>query len=149
MPEPIEPPNPDDVTEIPKGQRADGTVEDPPNPDDPPEDADTFPREYVERLRTESAEHRTKAKEATEALEPLQRQVHALLVEKSGRLADPTDLAFDAAHLESEAALTQAIDSLLEAKPHLASRRVAGDIGQGAGEPKQGVNLAGLLSAGA
>jgi hypothetical protein len=119
-----------------------------PTPDDQqtPE-GDTFPREYVERLREESASHRTRAKEASEALEPLQQRLHALIVAGTGRLADPSDLAFDAVHLDDEAALTAAIDALLEAKPHLASRRVVGDIGQGAGEPKPEVSLAGLLAA--
>lgn len=110
--------------------------------------ADTFPREYVEELRAESAQHRTRSKAAEEALTPLQERLFSALVEKSGRLADPTDLAFDAALLDDDA-LTAAIDSLVEAKPHLASRRVAGDIGQGAGEPKTDVSLAGLLSANA
>lgn len=112
------------------------------------ETADTFPREYVERLRAESAEHRTRARDAEAALEPMQQRLFGLLVEGTGRLADPTDLAYDPALLEDDA-LTTAIDGLLETKPHLASRRVAGDIGQGAGEPKTEVSLAGLLSAGA
>lgn len=141
MPENTDP----ETIEIPAGQQADGTV---PNPEGEvvDENADTFPRKYVEDLRTESAKHRTEAKEAREALEPLQRRLFETLVEKSGRLADPTDLAFDAALLD-DAALTAAIDALLEAKPHLASRRVAGDVGQGAGEPVESFSLAGLLSA--
>ncbi len=110
------------------------------------EDGDTFPRTYVERLRTESAEHRTKAKAAAEALEPLQQRLHALVVAGTGRLADPSDLPFDAAHLDDEAALSTAIDTLLTSKPHLASRRVKDDIGQGAGTPKTEVSLAGLLA---
>lgn len=115
-------------------------------PADPPE-GDTFPREYVEKLRRENAEQRTAAKEATEALAPLQQRLHALVVEKTGRLADPSDLAFEAAHLDDEEALAAAIDALLASKPHLASRRVVGDIGQGAGVPTEEVNLAGMLAA--
>lgn len=136
----------DETLEIPVGQQADGSV---PEADQVDESGDTFPRKYVEELREESAKHRTAAKEAQEALEPLQQRLFAVLVEKTGRLADPTDLAFDPALLESEEALTEAIDALLETKPHLASRRVAGDVGQGAGEPVEDVSLAGLLSAGA
>ena len=112
------------------------------------ENADTFPREYVERLRAENAEHRTARKAAEEALTPLQQRLFEVLVEKTGRLADPTDLAFDAALLEDDA-LTTALDGLLEAKPHLASRTVSGDIGQGAGGSTKEFSLAGLLSAGA
>lgn len=113
----------------------------------PPEDADTFPRDYVEKLRKEAGDNRTAAKAATEALEPLQRRLHATLVAGTGRLADPTDLAFDAAHLDGDATLTAAIDALLTAKPHLASRRVRDDVGQGAGEPVDALNLAGILAA--
>lgn len=118
--------------------------------ENPPEDADTFPREYVERLRRENAEHRTAAREAAEALTPTQQRLHGLLVAASGRLADPTDLPFDAAHLDDENALNAAIDDLLVRKPHLASRRVAGDVGQGAGSNSAAtVSLAGLLRSGA
>lgn len=112
-----------------------------------PPEGDTFPRDYVERLREESAGHRTRAKAAEEAVEPLQQRLHAALVAASGRLADPSDLPFDAAHLDDEAALTTAIDALLESKPHLASRRVVGDVGQGEGSDSApgAVNLGGML----
>lgn len=120
---------------------------DTPQAEQTPPEGDTFPREYVERLRREAADHRTTAKQAQEALDPLQQRLHALLVERTGRLADPSDLPFDPAHLDDEAALTAGVDELLVRKPHLASRRVVGDIGQGAGEPKPAVNLAGLLAA--
>lgn len=111
-----------------------------------PPEGDTFPRDYVERLREESAGHRTRAKAAEEALAPTQQRLHAALVAATGRLADPSDLAFDVAHLEDEAALTAAIDALLEAKPHLASRRVVGDVGQGVGGSSAGdVDLGGMM----
>ena len=120
----------------------------PPAEDQQTEDQqDTFPREYVEKLRKENGDHRTAAKAATEALVPLQQRLHTLLVEKTGRLADPSDLPFDAAHLDDEAALTTALDDLLARKPHLASRRVVGDVGQGAGTPKDEFSLAGILGA--
>jgi hypothetical protein len=122
-------------------------------PDELPE-GDTFTREYVEKLRAEAAKHRTAAKEAATARDELagqvtglQEQVFRFRVEQTGKLADATDLVFDAALLESDEALTGAIDELLASKPHLASRRVSGDAGQGAGEPNPGeVSLAGLLS---
>lgn len=136
----------EETIEIPVGQQADGTV--PTEQEEPPADGDTFPRAYVEELRAESAKHRTAAKEAAEALEPLQQRLFGLLVEKTGRLADPSDLAYDAALLDEEA-LTAAIDALLDTKPHLASRRVAGDIGQGAGTPTEDFSLAGILRASA
>lgn len=113
---------------------------------DPP-GGDTFPRAYVEELREESARHRTAAKEAREALQPVQERLHLALTAATGRLADPTDLPFDPAHLEDDA-LSAAIDALLEAKPHLASRRVSGDVGQGTGQGgATEVNLGSLLRA--
>jgi hypothetical protein len=88
---------------------------------------ETFDREYVSKLRAENAKHRTRAKQADEYAHRL----HAELVRQSGRLADPTDLEFDEEHLTDPDKLTQAIDSLLEAKPHFKSRKPVGDIGQG------------------
>jgi hypothetical protein len=50
----------------------------------------------------------------------------------SGRLADPTDLPYSEDHLTEPGALAAAIDDLLQRKPHLASRKPVGEIGQGA-----------------
>jgi len=68
-------------------------------------------------------------------------------VTATGRLADPSDLPYDETHLDNEAALTTAIDELLTRKPHLASRRPVGDIGQGAAASTEAVDLAGILRA--
>lgn len=104
---------------------------------------DTFPREYVEKLRKENASYREKAKRADD----LAAQLHLARVTATGRLADPTDLPYDEALLDDEA-LSAAIEDLLGRKPHLASRRVVGDIGQGAGEPNTSdVDLGGMLRA--
>lgn len=112
------------------------------NPEETPE---TFPREYVEKLRQEAAESRTKAKRADD----LAARLHTALVTATGRMADPTDLPFDEAHLEDPEALTAAIESLLASKPHLATRTPRGDIGQGPSVVADSVSLAGLLRAGA
>ena len=101
-------------------------------PDDQP---DTFPREYVEKLRKESAGYRERARQVDEVeqrADGLARRLHAALVAADGRLADPTDLQFDPAHLDSEDSLKSAIADLVTAKPHLKARRVTGDIGAGA-----------------
>lgn len=108
--------------------------------------AETFPREYVEKLRKEAAEARLKAKKADEYA----RELFAARVAATGRLADPTDLPFDAGHLDSPDALNAAIDALLDAKPHLASRVPRGNVGQGAGTASHDdVDLAALLRRGA
>lgn len=89
-----------------------------------PGDTESFPREYVEKLRAENAKYRTAAKDT-------QVRLHEALVAATGRLQDPRDLQFDAAHLETPEALTQAINALLEERPHLKARKVSGDAGQG------------------
>jgi hypothetical protein len=104
---------------------------------------DTFPRKVVEDLRRENATYRTRAQRA----DALAARLHTALVAATGRLADPSDLAFEETHLDDDNALTAAIDDLLTRKPHLASRRPAGDVGQGASASGETVDLAGLLRA--
>lgn len=103
---------------------------------------DTFPREVVEELRRENGKYRQRAQRADD----LSRRLHAELVRATGRLADPTDLEFDEGHLEDPDALTAAVDDLLARRPHLASRKPAGDIGQGQrGAASEPFSLLGLL----
>ena len=112
----------------------------------PSEEQDTFPREYVEKLRDENAKYRQRAQKSDE----LAHRLHRALVEADGRLADPTDLNYAEEHLEDAESLSEAIGELLRAKPHLAARKPAGNIGQGAhGTHPGAVDLAGLLRAGA
>lgn len=108
----------------------------------PAEDAETFPKTYVDKLRQEAADHRVKAKDRDE----LAGRLHTSLVAATGRLADPSDLPFDEAHLSGTDALNSAIDDLLSRKPHLASRRPSGQIGQGPRTTDPGsVDLAAIL----
>ncbi len=104
---------------------------------------DTFPREVVERLRQENGRYRQRAQQA----DTLAQRLHTELVRATGKLADPSDLPFDEAHLEDPEALAAAVDDLLGRKPHLASRRPSGDIGQGQRGPAGagGFSLLGLL----
>lgn len=104
------------------------------------QDGDTFPRAYVEKLRSQNARYRERAK----AADAYGRRLHAELVRATGRLADPSDVEFDEDHLDDPDALAAAIDDLLGRKPHLASRRPLGDIGQGA--RGNGTEPVGLLS---
>ena len=110
------------------------------------DDAETFPRDYVEKLRKEAAEARVKAKKADD----LARELFAAKVTATGRLADPSDLAFSDELVADADALSAALDTLLAAKPHLASRTPRGDVGQGpTGGDRADVNLAAMLRAGA
>jgi hypothetical protein len=111
---------------------------------------ETFDRAYVENLRAEAAEHRVKGKRA----DALAARLVTSLAASTGRLADPSDLPYDAALLDDDGMpdgdkVTEAVEALLAAKPHLASRRPTGDVGQGARSEAEGVSLAGLLRAGA
>ena len=121
--------------------------DDPEQPDDPeaePE-GDTFPREYVEKLRRENAEARVRAQQADQYAERL----HVELVRQLGAFADPTDLPFDPEHLDDPEKLRRDASALLMAKPHLAARVPRGNIGQGyQPEPPAPVSLSGMLRAG-
>ncbi|MGO3042701.1 hypothetical protein [Ancrocorticia populi] len=115
-----------------------GTQADPPEPD-------SFPRDYVEKLRDENAKYRRRAQES----DVLAQRLHTALTAATGRLQDPTDLPYDAAHLDDADALTEAIDDLLKAKPHLGARKLHGNIGQGQTSTNNTVDLAGILRANA
>lgn len=118
-------------------------VADEPSPDtvEEPTEEEVFPREYVEKLRQENGRYRQRAQRAEE----LGHRLHRELVKATGRLADPTDLPFDETHLDDPDALNAAVDQLLESKPHLASRRPTGEIGQGPATSSTAVDLAALL----
>lgn len=110
--------------------------------DDQDDGGDTFPRAYVEKLRKESARYRDQAR----AADTYAQRLHTELVRATGRLADPTDIPFDEAHIDDPDALAAAVEDLLARKPHLASRRPLGDIGQGQrGPASEPFSLLGLL----
>ncbi len=105
------------------------------------EESETFPRDYVEKLRQENGRYRQRAQRA----DVLAQRLHVELVKATGRLADPTDLPFDETHIDDPQALEAAIEALLTTKPHLASRRPSGEIGQGPTTTTSSVDLAALL----
>lgn len=108
---------------------------------DTTEEPDTFDRDYVEGLRRENGRYRQRAQRADQYAQRL----HVELVKATGRLADPTDLVYDEAHLDDPDALAAAVEDLLARKPHLAARRPVGDIGQGATPSAGTVDLAAIL----
>lgn len=136
-----------DSTEVEPDTNEDPAVVDTPTTDDEntdedqgDDDADTFPRSYVAKLRSENARYRERARSA----DAYAKRLYTELVRATGRLADPTDLPFDESHLDDDA-LAAAVDELLSRKPHLASRRPTEEIGQGASAFTSGVDLAALL----
>lgn len=124
----------DEITESGKSEPGDNL----PQGDD---DAETFPRDYVVKLRDENAKYRQRAQDRDE----IATRLHTALVAATGRLADPSDLPFADEHLSDPEALTAAVDALLQAKPHLASRKPSGDIGQGVSGVSDTFSLSGLL----
>ncbi len=106
---------------------------------------ETFPRAYVEQLRQEAADARVKARRADD----LAQQLFSARVAATGLLVDPADLPYDEQLLDDPGAMEAAIEALITAKPHLASRIPRGDIGQGVSDPADTVDLAALLRAGA
>lgn len=138
--ETIEEPTPEDYQAVVRAMQADGHDIDDPDPE--PDEPDTFPRSYVEDLRQENGKYRQRAQQA----DAYAQRLHTELVRATGRLADPTDLPFDPEHLDDADKLAGAIDDLLTSKPHLASRRPTGDIGQGDRGPASGAfSLLGML----
>ena len=114
--------------------------------DEPDENAETFPRSYVEKLRKESQGYRERAKAADTRAEDLARQLFRLRVESTGKLADPDDLPYDADLLADDDKLNTAVDGLIAKRPHYAKRRVAGSVGQGVtGSREEPFSLLGRL----
>lgn len=107
------------------------------------EDPDTFPRDYVEKLRDENAKYRQRAQKADE----IAHRLHNALTEATGRLQDASDLPYDESHLDDPEALQRAIQELLEKKPHLGSRKPTGNIGQGVSSSTDAVDLAAMMRA--
>ena len=104
------------------------------------EDTIVYKRADLEKLRQENGRYRQRAQRGDEYA----RRLHTELVRATGKLADPTDLPFDEAHLEGDS-LSLAIDELLTRKPHLGSRRPVGEIGQGPSPSAGSVDLAAIL----
>lgn len=119
---------------------SDETTDSEPESESRSDEPDTFDRAYVEDLRKESAGYRTQLRDTQEKL-------HRMMVEQTGKLADPSDLEFDPAHLDDPDALLAAIEALLADRPHLKARRF--DPAGAAQGPKQGgggqVNLADIM----
>ena len=106
----------------------------------------TFDRDYVERLRTKSAGYRLRAKEAESDRANLQRQLFTERLQRLDLVVDVEAVPYDPALLDDEAALVDHVEALLESKPYLRKRKVAGDIGQhSAGDNPQSVSLLSMM----
>lgn len=117
----------DEDNRVPEGHTSEDNRGDEAHDSSEETDPEVFPAKVVRDLRKENARYRERAGKADD----LAHRLHVSLVSQTGKLADPTDLEFDEAHLEDPDALAAAVDDLLARKPHLRARRVAGDVGQG------------------
>lgn len=114
-------------------------------------EAQTFDKDYVEKLRKEAAEARTKAKRADELAARLLEATIASAT--SGILADASDLRanvsdedlLDDDGLPDPEKIKTAASELAQRKPHLADRRPAGNVDQGARPQPESVDLAGMI----
>lgn len=96
------------------------------------EEQDTFPRDYVEKLRKESADYRTRAQRAEEA----EKRLHDLAVAQavSGILVRADELHWreefaDADGWPDHDKIRAAAEELVAQRPYLG--RPSGDVGQG------------------
>ena len=109
---------------------------------------DTFPRDYVEKLRAETAKYRTRAAHADVLAERL---LAATVREATADLlADPSDLPLDDDLVDDDGLpdldkIKDAAKALVARKPHLARRRPVGDVGQGARTEAAPTSLVELL----
>lgn len=118
--------------------------------DQPDDDADVKPDD-AEHQDDQPDQPDTAAElaAATERADKLARDLFAARVAATGKLADATDMPFDAALVDDADKLSEAIDALVKVKPHLASRRpVWGDVGAGEADakPAGGPTFADLLT---
>lgn len=103
----------------------------------------TFPAEYVQQLRQEAADYRTKSK-------AMAAQIVEAWAAVDGRLLDPTDLPVSAVEIAEDGAIsrqavTAAIDALVKSKPHLAAQRPA-PLPQGTRPEPEPVSLLRILN---
>jgi len=112
------------------------------------DEPDTFPRDYVEKLRAETAKYRTRAAHADVLAERL---LAATVREATADLlADPSDLPLDDDLVDDDGLpdldkIKDAAKALVARKPHLARRRPVGDVGQGARTEAAPTSLVELL----
>lgn len=104
------------------------------------EEPKVFDEAYVKGLRDEAAKHRLEKKTAEEKAQAASQRLLEARVEALGTdLADPSDLfawtaseaLFDEEGLPDDERIQEAIEGLLEKKPHLRTRDARGDIDQG------------------
>jgi len=113
------------------------------------DDGDTFPRAYVETLRAEAKDNRKRAEAAEARADELGRALFTARVAATNRLQDPADLEYSPDLLHDDEALNGAIEDLITKRPHYATRKPTGSVGQGiTGKQEQPFSLLDRLKQG-
>lgn len=98
--------------------------------------------DQLTEVRREAAGYRKRLRETETELQQVQSELFHARVAATGKLADPSDMPVDVELLAG--GLDDAIDELLQAKPHLKARAF-GDIRQGERGERAAVSLADIL----
>lgn len=98
--------------------------------------------DQLAEVRREAAGYRKRLRETETELQQVQSELFHARVAATGKLADPSDMPVDVELLAG--GLDDAIDELLQAKPHLKARTF-GDIRQGERGERAAVSLADIL----
>lgn len=98
--------------------------------------------DQLAEVRREAAGYRKRLRETETELQQVQSELFHARVAATGKLADPSDMPVDVELLAG--GLDDAIDELLQAKPHLKARAF-GDIRQGERGERAAVSLADIL----
>lgn len=98
--------------------------------------------DHLTEVRREAAGYRKRLRETETQLQQVQAELFHARVAATGKLADPSDMPVDVELLAG--GLDDAIDELLQAKPHLKARSF-GDIRQGERGERAAVSLADIL----
>lgn len=112
-------------------------------------DDDDLPGGELARARRQAARYRRQVRDLETRADDLTGELWRARLELDGRLADPDDLPVDPELVDDPDGIRQAVDELLERKPHLRSRRIRERAGQGEGSASASVSLAELLARGA
>lgn len=96
-------------------------------------EAVTNPAEQDElaKVRREARILRDRTKAAEARADELGRALFTALVAATGRVENPTEIAYEAGLLADPDAIHAAIDAEIERRPYIRSRKIAGDVGQG------------------
>lgn len=131
--------------EDPDGSEAPEALEAPEDPDEAPEDSeDPDGSDERSRLNGEAAKYRKQRNEQRARADDYGSRLFHALVAADGRLTDATDMPVDMDLLDDPDALDAAIESLIDAKPHL-KRKTFSRIGAHERGGPQPVSLAEIM----